>query len=76
MNPKETTIYTRGSNIPQVILKQTADPDDEVDITNVNDLTYEGPVLVGSNGDSGFVIYDTGSAWFTITTAVCATCPT
>lgn len=76
INPKETKVYTKGSLIPQIILRDIVDPNDEVDLTNFDDFQYVGPSLVGSNGDSGGVVYDTGSAWYTITTTACTTCPT
>jgi hypothetical protein len=45
-------------------------------LTNTDDLTYTGPIYLGTNQVAGTVIYDTGSGWLTITSSECEDCLT
>jgi len=45
-----------------------------VELTNIEGMTYVGPIFVGSNQDKGIVTYDTGSTTCTIATAECESC--
>mmetsp|Transcript_23101 Transcript_23101/g.17513 ORF Transcript_23101/g.17513 Transcript_23101/m.17513 type:complete len:175 (-) Transcript_23101:489-1013(-) len=66
-------LFTFGGN--KSSLKQDAmNSHVDVDLINVSEISYTGPVILGSNQDSGYIVYDTGSGDLTITTPQCETC--
>ena len=65
-----TYIYTAEDPHPLIM----QDNPFVIDIENNSELSYTGPVYVGSSPTEGTVIYDTGSGTLTIASTSCNNC--
>jgi hypothetical protein len=64
-------IMNKDSYVIIIPINLLLESDPTIDLTNTDDLTYTGPIYLGTNQVAGTVIYDTGSGWLTITSSEC-----